>query len=113
MKILILLAMAAGLHAHDAKGKAWAPASAKGLKNPVPAADAAQGQAPFQSLCAGCHSVQGKAPDLGGHHVHGLKDGEIYWIITNGAGKKMPGFAKQLSELERWRVVNYVRTLHK
>jgi mono/diheme cytochrome c family protein len=74
MRILVLLAMAAVLYAHDAKGE---------------------------------------APDLGGHHVHGLKDGELYWIITNGAGRKMPGFAKHLSEVERWRVVNYVRTLHK
>jgi mono/diheme cytochrome c family protein len=40
-----------------------------------------------------------------------LKDGEIYWVVTNGIGKKMPGFKAELSDVERWRVVNYVRTL--
>lgn len=112
MKIaLLVLALASGLQAHDAKGKAWAPATAKNLPNPVPPAQAASGKAAFAKLCADCHSPKGKAPDLGGHHVHGLRDGEIFWIISNGIAKKMPAFAGQLSELDRWRIVTYVRTL--
>jgi alcohol dehydrogenase (cytochrome c) len=111
MRFGLCLLLAAGLYAHDAKGKAHAPASAKALKNPVAAADAPLGKAAFTARCAGCHSAKGKAPDLTSHHMHSLQDGEIYWVITNGIGKTMPGFQKELTEVERWRVVTYVRTL--
>ena len=111
MKVALLLLMTANLFGHDAKGKSHAPAAAKALKNPVLAKDAPLGKAAFEARCAGCHSPKGKAPDLTSHHMTTLKDGEIYWVVTNGIGKTMPGFKTELSDLERWRVVNYVRTL--
>jgi mono/diheme cytochrome c family protein len=40
-----------------------------------------------------------------------LTDGEIFWKITLGIPGIMPGREKQLTEEERWHVVNYVRTL--
>ena len=111
MRAVLLVLRAASLYGHDAKGKSHAPAAAKALKNPVAAKDAPQGKAAFEARCAGCHSPKGKAPDLTSHHMTMLKDGEIYWVVTNGIGKKMPGFKAELSDVERWRVVNYVRTL--
>jgi mono/diheme cytochrome c family protein len=40
-----------------------------------------------------------------------MKDGEIYWVATNGIGKTMPAAKDKLSDTERWQVVNYVRSL--
>ena len=112
MRLLLLpLLFAACLVAHDKKGKAHAPASAKSLKNPLPATEAAAGKDDYQALCAGCHSAKGKGPDLTSHHMHMLKDGEIFWVITNGIGKTMPAFKSQLSDADRWRIVLYVRQL--
>ncbi len=42
-----------------------------------------------------------------------LSDGEIFWKITKGIPGIMPGREKQLTEEERWHVVNFVRTLAK
>ena len=42
-----------------------------------------------------------------------LSDGEIFWKITRGIPGIMPGREKQLTEEERWHVVNFVRTLAK
>lgn len=111
MRFLLLFTLFLPVYGHDAKGKSHAPAAAKALKNPVPASEAALGKGHFEAMCAGCHSPKGKAPDLTSHHMTTLKDGEIYWVVTNGIGKTMPGFQKQLGDVERWRVVNYVRTL--
>ena len=40
-----------------------------------------------------------------------LSDGEIFWKITKGIPGIMPSREKQLTEEERWHVVNCVRTL--
>lgn len=42
-----------------------------------------------------------------------LSDGEIFWKITKGIPGIMPAREKQLTEEERWHVVNFVRTLAK
>lgn len=42
-----------------------------------------------------------------------LSDGEIFWKVSLGIPGIMPGREKQLTEEERWHVVNYVRTLAK
>jgi len=121
MRLLLLLTAAVLCYGHDAKGKSHAPAAAKALKSPLTAAQAKPelGKANYQAVCAGCHGETGKSAvktkpvpaDLTSHHLHMLKDGEIYWILTNGIGKTMPGFKEQLSDVERWQVVNYVRQL--
>lgn len=40
-----------------------------------------------------------------------LSDGELFWKVTLGIPGIMPGREKQLTEEERWHVINYVRTL--
>ena len=40
-----------------------------------------------------------------------ISDGEIFWKMTLGIPGIMPGREKQLTEEQRWHVVNYVRTL--
>ena len=121
LRLLLPLLLLASVAAHDKAGKSHAPASSKLLKSPLTAAQAKAelGRAKYSETCAACHGENGKGvanlkptpADLTGHHMHSLKDGEIYWMITNGIGKTMPGFKTQLSETERWQVVLYVRQL--
>ena len=42
-----------------------------------------------------------------------LSDGEIFWKITRGIPGIMPGREKELTEEQRWHVINFVRTLAK
>jgi len=110
--------------AHE--GHSHAPASAKALKNPLKGteADLASGGTPYQRNCASCHGTDGKAhteaalkmkvkpADLTDHAVHGLTDGEIYWVITNGIKTSgMPGCEAKTSERERWQMTIYTRQL--
>lgn len=116
MRLILPLILVLGLYAHEGHGTKTAPASAKLLKSPLKAAQAKPelGKAKFEETCAACHGMDGKAKtatDLTDHKMHSMKDGEIYWVVTNGIGKKMPAFKTQLSETERWQIVNYVRSL--
>lgn len=111
------------LPAHDKHGKKHAPPAAAQLKNPAAGTKAELGKASYERACGACHGNDGKAaaaakttpkpPKLADAHMNTLKDGEIYWVITNGIGKTMPGFQAQLSDTERWQIVNYVRALAK
>jgi len=123
MKLLLPILLTAGLYGHDAHGKSHAPAAAKALKSPLTAAQAKPelGKEKFLEVCAACHGGTGKtalktkpAPtDLTDHKMHSMKDGEIYWVITNGIGKSMPAFKVQFSDTERWQIVLYIRQLAK
>jgi mono/diheme cytochrome c family protein len=124
--LLILLCFArVACHAHDAHGHSTAPPEARLLKSPVPATaeHAAAAQPVYEQYCAGCHGADGKArtpaagrlpvrpTDLTGYLMESMRDGEIFWVIGNGAGQSMPPFAGQLDETERWELVHYVRGL--
>ena len=123
VSIALALSLAVSAYAHDAHGKAHAPAAAKALKSPLTTAQAKPelGKAKFEEVCAACHCENGKGAvktkpvptDLTDHKMHSMKDGEIYWVITNGIGKSMPGFKAQMSDTERWQIVPYVRQLAK
>ncbi len=116
---------AAALTAHEGHGKKNAPAAAKSLKSPLTAEQAKPefGKAPYLQTCGGCHGEDGQAQtqlakgmrtkptNLVDHRMDSMKDGEIYWVATNGIGKTMPGFKAKLTEVERWQVVLYVREL--
>jgi hypothetical protein len=49
---------------------------------------------------------------LTGDTVRGLSDTQIFLVITQGFGP-MPSLAENLSAVERWDLVNYVRSLQK
>src|SRR5690606_31504869 len=74
--------------------------------------------------CAACHGVAGygdgpTAPwmrpppaDLTARHTADHTAGDIFWWLTHGKpGTAMPGFATQLSEEDRWDLINVVRAL--
>lgn len=111
--------------AHEKTG--WlAPEEAKKTKNPIKPTKASieKGKEIYEKKCALCHGVKGdgKGPASGGlspkptdfQESHGKKmtDGEHFWKITTGRGP-MPSFAKDLTEEERWHVINYINTFMK
>ncbi len=98
------------------------------LKNPIPLSDESivKGMEIYVENCYRCHGFSGKGdgPDAGGlrvslrdltdkeRMVHHPEGDHFYWI-TYGVGKErlMPSFGENLTESERWDLVNYVRTL--
>jgi len=128
---LVLAALLLGIQAlmysqtaMNSKTTWTAPASAKSMKNPVPAdaASLAAGKKAFEKECVSCHGKKGKgdgpnaatlekAPaSLLSKSVASQTDGEIFWKITQGK-KPMSSAKKTLTEEQRWQVVNYVRQL--
>ena len=110
--------------AHE--GHRHAPARAKKLKNPLTASqeNIEAGHALFSRNCASCHGEDGKAKtdvaeamkvkpaDLTGHAMHGITDGEIYWVVTNGIKTSgMPALNAKTKPNERWQMALYVKHL--
>jgi mono/diheme cytochrome c family protein len=125
--VLSLTALVTLVFAHEKTG--WiAPVEAKKMKNPVKATKASiqKGGEIYEKKCALCHGIKGdgkgtasaglnpKPTSFKGPHGHGgqISDGEHFWKITTGRGG-MPSFAKDLTEEERWYVVNYINTFSK
>ena len=93
------------------------------LKNPAPATaeSIAEGKALFETNCLICHGQTsaergpvGKKlvpppPGLDHDMVKGLSDSTIFKAITFGFGR-MPVFQDKLTPLERWHLVNFLRT---
>lgn len=102
------------------------PPSADTIKNPIKGNEASIliGKKTYIQLCVTCHGDKGKgdgiaAPGLpkppADHtsaFVQNQTDGALYWIITIG-NNPMPSYKKALSPLQRWQVINYIRTLAK
>ncbi len=98
--------------------------SAQATVNPIPPEDAslAGGQDIYAQYCAVCHGVQGRGDgplsrtmvprpaDFRIHMAEGHTDAELFDWISNGMpDSAMPGFADQLSEDERWNVLNFMK----
>ena len=82
-----------------------------------------EGKVLYDSQCAMCH---GKTGDGKGELVaslgtkvatltdpatlRGVTDGALFAMLTKGKGK-MPGLEDRLSDLFKWKLVNYIRTL--
>lgn len=94
-------------------------------QNPVPgdAASLEAGKRLYAAHCADCHGSAGRgdgknAADLGKEVPDLTKclskrsDSKLFEQISRGR-KPMPGFAKDLSERDRWNVINYLRSLCK
>jgi mono/diheme cytochrome c family protein len=120
----LLLFLGAGVLAADTAEEWKAPARAARRKNPI-AADAASiaaGKTLYARQCLSCHGDKGKGDgtaakdlektpgDLSSAKVQEQSDGSLFWKITEGR-KPMPTFEKELTEDQRWQVINYVRTL--
>jgi mono/diheme cytochrome c family protein len=111
-----------------AAGSDWrAPPSAANRPNPVPvnANTIELGKKLYVANCLTCHGPEGhgdgpgaaalekKPANLGGRIKEtGEKDGELFWKISEGRAP-MVTWKTQLSETQRWELVNYIRTFAK
>jgi mono/diheme cytochrome c family protein len=106
-------------------GKPWAaPEAAVKKKNPV-ASDAGsikEGKDLYAQHCKSCHGAKGKGDgakaekidiscgDFTSAETKKMTDGELFWKTTEGR-KPMPSYKEKLSDSERWKVINYIRSL--
>lgn len=108
---------------HFGPGNAEAERAGRDLTNPLPkdAANLARGDKVFHSICTPCHGSGGQGdgpiiprfpspPSLTATHARQLPDGRIFHIISRGQGL-MPSHAAQVAPLDRWRVVQFIRSL--
>lgn len=73
------------------------------------------------SECKSCHGAKGRGDgvkadkidvpigDFASKKYQQAKDGELFWKATEGR-KPMPSFKDQLSDIDRWCVIMYMRT---
>jgi putative copper export protein/mono/diheme cytochrome c family protein len=96
------------------------------MKNPLPPESEVvmRGAALFQTHCRMCHGPDGrgdgpaaaglnpKPADLTSAHVDDHTDGDIFWWLNYGiAGTAMPAFKGTLSDIERWELIRFIRSL--
>lgn len=84
--------------------------------------DLSRGAFVFANICKPCHGPGGTGngiipqlgfpppPSLFAENAMRMKAGQIFHIITYGQ-RNMPSFASQVVRADRWRVVEYVRSL--
>ena len=133
--MLVMLLTAGSLWAQEKKepappagGAVAAPTitdADKAKKNPAKFTEVSvqRGKKIYATQCALCHGVKG---DGKGELAEDMKlkladytaadalkdrtDGELFWIISTGKDP-MPGQAGRMSEVQRWNLVNYLRSL--
>jgi mono/diheme cytochrome c family protein len=99
---------------------------AAGLGNPLPRTKEVlnRGRRLFNDHCSVCHGVLGdgqptltaaygaKPANLSAQNIVDLPDGEMYDVVMRGKNA-MPSYAADLSQEERWAVLDYVRALQR
>jgi mono/diheme cytochrome c family protein len=128
LAIFALLAVAGGRVAADDAPKPWVvPDDARKVKNPVPATPenlTAAAQL-FQDNCLLCHGEKGIGDGPGAKTIKvkpanftdaklmsAETDGSLFWKMSQGRGP-MPSWKDDLTDTERWQLVNYIRKLGK
>jgi len=100
------------------------------LKNPVKPTpeNLAEGKRQYNIFCADCHGFDAKGDghlytaklfpakprDLTGSYVQNMPDGSIFFIITEGSISGLMGpHGVQITPENRWKIVNYLRSIVK
>lgn len=67
----------------------------------------------YRERCAQCHGAAGEGrghrPPVRSPRVAAARDGELFWLLTNGY-RGMPRWSR-LPDPERWQIVTYLRSL--
>ena len=122
------MAMLAVFLAHGvfAQAKWEAPTSAASTNNPFVGNAVAlkEGTRIYTKYCTPCHGEKGNGegpvaatlnPKPANHSsatVQSQPDGVLFWKISEGRGA-MAAYKNQLTDQQRWGLVNYIRTLKK
>lgn len=81
-----------------------------------------RGRRVFQAFCITCHGPAGEGdgpvtkrgvpppPSLTSERVVGLKDGQLFHVVTYGQGN-MASYAGQIDREDRWKVIRFIRSL--
>ena len=92
------------------------------MKNPYAGKETPQAKELYTKNCTQCHGPKGKGDgpkaeelekaveDISTAKFNEQSDGSIFWKITEGK-KPMPSFKLELTEDQRWQLVNYLREL--
>lgn len=95
------------------------------MANPYLASDSAaveRGRTVFTNFCAPCHGVSGLGdgliaargypppPSLFAENAINMKDGQMFHLLSFGQGN-MASYASQISREDRWKVIQYIRSL--
>jgi len=76
----------------------------------------------YVSLCSQCHGYKGKGDgpvagvlkirpaDHSSQAIQSETDGSLYWKLSTGKGQMQP-YKANLTDVQRWALVNYIRTL--
>ena len=100
------------------------PADAQAVKNPITASPdiLVVSETLFTSKCIRCHGAKGKGDgvaasglstkpaDLSSVRVQGQSDGAIYYKINTGRNE-MAVYSKTFTDVQKWSLVHYIRTL--
>jgi mono/diheme cytochrome c family protein len=103
------------------RSAAEAERAGRELTDPGRGVDATRGRMLYATYCLVCHGEQGRGdgplvpripnpPSYGSERVRGLPPGQIYHVITYGAGQ-MPSYAAQVPPDDRWLIVREVQRL--
>ena len=125
-KLILLSFIFCCSHAFSQSRKFPSPPAADAIANPVKgvAAATAEGKKTYTQYCVPCHGAKGKgdgiaAPGLSkppadhtSDFVQTQTDGAIFWIISQG-NSPMPSYKTTLTDMQRWQLVNFIRTLAK
>lgn len=126
MSRMILPVLLFSLNAAHAQTKWVTPAAAAAVKNPLAGNTTvvADAKAVYKTTCAPCHGEKGKGdgpaavalnPKPADHTsaaIQAESDGSLFWKITTGRGA-MQAYKTQLTDKQRWALVNFIRTLKK
>ncbi|HUZ60059.1 MAG TPA: c-type cytochrome [Hanamia sp.] len=124
--LLLQAILPANRVAAQSKGPWVAPKEADNLKNPLAGNTEILKYAKvlYVSYCGPCHGNNGKGDGIAAAgltvkpadhtsaKVQAQTDGALFWMMTTGRSP-MPSYKTTLPEIQRWELVNYIRSLAK
>jgi mono/diheme cytochrome c family protein len=124
--LVVLSSIVAGRAAANEERSPWSvPESARNVKNPIkPSAEGLKAAAQlYHQNCELCHSESGSSSGAAAQNlpqkpavlndarmIKKTTDGELFWKISEGR-PPMPSYEHQLTETQKWQLVNYIRDL--
>ena len=124
LKMPVKGTIARGFLPEYSEGELTEDIARKVLLNPLEITDKnlARGEWIYRTHCQVCHGMTGlgdgpvtkrgvpSPPSLLSDNVKNMKDGQIYFIISNGKGN-MASYRSQVQREDRWKVIQYLRTM--